>query len=410
MAKKYLKNSKGIVKAITTNSLQLEKPLLNENYDIEVHNRNMDKLDTTIQGLKGKVDSIDITVQDLGDRIDNVGNIVEELELKAENVSITDTNNVFSSSNVEGALNELFQYANNGKELIAGAIGEPLNAEDTFSAMSTDINGLLSTFKTNMMNNGITVEAGDKFKQLIDKLISDNTNKEEITYLLNAPDYYNEEFYNNLKIESTHVVGYNYPVITLKDNANNGVMSFDMTGSSDSGYIGTNCVLSVFTNNKKIDLTNVTSIKIVAKGTSSNAVTSFGIFSQFVNTGYPGHPDFAKYITIATTDSYIEYTLDTTEVIGEHYIGITVTTTKLSNRRKAYVYVQSIMLTSIGKKDALKDSLASILQEEGVEVTEEDTMASLIIKVEELITQYKNKTQALREELTQIQTSISLLR
>ena len=26
-----------------TNNLQLEKPLLNENYDIEVHNRNMDK-------------------------------------------------------------------------------------------------------------------------------------------------------------------------------------------------------------------------------------------------------------------------------------------------------------------------------------------------------------------------------
>ena len=170
MAKKYLKNSKGIVKAITTNSLQLEKPLLNENYDIEVHNRNMDKLDTTIQGLKGKVDSIDITVQDLGDRIDNVGNIVEELELKAENVSITDTNNVFSSSNVEGALNELFQYANNGKEIIADAIGEPLSAEDTFTAMGSDINGLLSTFKTNMMNNGVTVESGDKFKQLIDKI------------------------------------------------------------------------------------------------------------------------------------------------------------------------------------------------------------------------------------------------
>ena len=49
MAKKYLKNSKGIVRAITTDSLQLEKPLLNENYVIEVHNRNMDKIDSAIQ-------------------------------------------------------------------------------------------------------------------------------------------------------------------------------------------------------------------------------------------------------------------------------------------------------------------------------------------------------------------------
>ena len=86
MAKKYLKNEKGIVRAVTTDTLQLEKPLLNENYDINVHNRNMDKIDTAIQEVKGKVDG---------------------LELKAEKVTITDSSNYFSSNNVEGALNEL---------------------------------------------------------------------------------------------------------------------------------------------------------------------------------------------------------------------------------------------------------------------------------------------------------------
>ena len=53
MASKYLKNSEGIVRAITSDNLQLEKPLLNENYDIEVHNRNMDKIDSAIQEVKG---------------------------------------------------------------------------------------------------------------------------------------------------------------------------------------------------------------------------------------------------------------------------------------------------------------------------------------------------------------------
>ena len=86
MAKKYLKNEKGIVRSVTTDNLQLEKPLLNENYDINVHNRNMDKIDTAIQEVKGKVDG---------------------LELKAEKVTITDSSNYFSSNNVEGALNEL---------------------------------------------------------------------------------------------------------------------------------------------------------------------------------------------------------------------------------------------------------------------------------------------------------------
>ena len=86
MAKKYLKNSEGIVRAITSDNLQLEKPLLNENYDIEVHNRNMDKIDNAIQEVKGKVDG---------------------LELKAERVTIADTRGVFDATNVEDALFEL---------------------------------------------------------------------------------------------------------------------------------------------------------------------------------------------------------------------------------------------------------------------------------------------------------------
>ena len=85
MASKYLKNSEGIVRAITSDNLQLEKPLLNENYDIEVHNRNMDKIDNAIQEVKGKVDG---------------------LELTAERVSIADPTNKFEATNVEDALLE----------------------------------------------------------------------------------------------------------------------------------------------------------------------------------------------------------------------------------------------------------------------------------------------------------------
>ena len=85
MAKKYIKNEKGIVKSITTDNLQLEKPLLNENYDIEVHNRNMDKIDNAIQEVKGQVSG---------------------LELKAEKVTIADTEGLFEATNVEEALLE----------------------------------------------------------------------------------------------------------------------------------------------------------------------------------------------------------------------------------------------------------------------------------------------------------------
>lgn len=82
---KYLKDEKGLVRAVTTDNLQLEKPLTNENYDVNVFNRNMDKVDAAIQEVKGKVDG---------------------LELTAERVSIADSTNKFVATNVEDALLE----------------------------------------------------------------------------------------------------------------------------------------------------------------------------------------------------------------------------------------------------------------------------------------------------------------
>lgn len=43
--KKYIKDDKGVTMSVATSTLGLEKPLLNENYNIDVHNRNMDKID-----------------------------------------------------------------------------------------------------------------------------------------------------------------------------------------------------------------------------------------------------------------------------------------------------------------------------------------------------------------------------
>ena len=65
MAKKYIKNENGTVRAITSDNLQLEKPLLNENYDIEVHNRNMDKIDSAIQEVKGIIDGLELVASNV---------------------------------------------------------------------------------------------------------------------------------------------------------------------------------------------------------------------------------------------------------------------------------------------------------------------------------------------------------
>ena len=81
MAKKYLKNEKGIVRAVTSENLQLEKPLLNENYDINVHNRNMDKIDNDIQEVNGSLSELQIEVNGQRLRGINIANtIIDKLE------------------------------------------------------------------------------------------------------------------------------------------------------------------------------------------------------------------------------------------------------------------------------------------------------------------------------------------
>ena len=89
-------------------------------------------------------------------------NVMEELESGIGDLSTLSTEN---KDSLVAAVTEIY-----GKNVIAEAIGEPLAVTDTFSEMGNEINSLLSSFKTNMMNSGVTVESGDKFKQLIEKI------------------------------------------------------------------------------------------------------------------------------------------------------------------------------------------------------------------------------------------------
>lgn len=82
--KKYLKDENGITRALSTNELRLEKPLGNENYDVNVFNNNMDKIDVAIKNVKNDLSNIDLT---------------------AERVEYSKN----ECSNVDGALDKLFQ-------------------------------------------------------------------------------------------------------------------------------------------------------------------------------------------------------------------------------------------------------------------------------------------------------------
>lgn len=112
-----------------------------------------------------------ITINELHKSLFNYVQAASDDRLETKNKTIVGAiNELISNNNNDTELNNLINEISNGKQLIANAIGEPLTAEDSFNEMSDDINSLLSTFKTNMMNNGVTVESSDRFKQLIDKI------------------------------------------------------------------------------------------------------------------------------------------------------------------------------------------------------------------------------------------------
>ena len=248
----------------------------------------------------------------------------------------TDESLLTESKDLVGAINELFQSANNGKELIASAIGEPLNAEDTFSAMSNDINSLLSTFKTNMMNNGVTVNSSDRFKSLIDKIatLADSEGKgiQFASGVINSGNVEGEYTVTmNLDFEPTYVFCRMH-VYTL-GNSTNYDCNFDNLVISNLGNIV----------DKKMGLRMVN-------------VSSAGFTIDFGESG-------TQYVK--TYGSFYEW----------YAIGV-------------------------GEEDTtLRDSLASILTEEGVSVTEEDDMASLISKVDSEFSDKENEITNLETEL-----------
>ena len=259
----------------------------------------------------------------------------------------TDESLLTESKDVIGAINELFQSANNGKELIASAIGEPLSKDDTFSAMSSDINSLLATFKTNMMNNGITVESSDRFKSLIDKIAT--------------------------MVEEGSGKGVQF--VTGKYNGNYETRLSSITISTNANFVPTYvfCEVNIYKYDSYTQesisgiMSNLCSITARANGSLGITMTDITADSFTLNWSNP-NPGSYNYTALSVGNWY---------VIG------------------------------VGEEDTtLRDSLASILQEEGVSVTEEDDMASLISKTDNqfnslntTITLLNNQVNSLTNEL-----------
>ena len=138
-----MSNKRNSERTITTANLQLEKPLITDHYDVNVFNRNADKIDTAIQEVKGKVDGLD---------------------LKAEKVTLADRSNLFDATNVEDALLENKTSIQNAKSNIS-------KLQSSVSANKTNISNLQSNVSSLQSEiNGQRLRGINIANAIIDKL------------------------------------------------------------------------------------------------------------------------------------------------------------------------------------------------------------------------------------------------
>jgi hypothetical protein len=273
----------------------------------------------------------------LDDHINNQGNDKQD-EI--------DSNLQTSDKTIVGAINELYQNINDGKALIANAIGEPLTDEDSFTTMSNGINSLTSLLKTNLTNAGVDVNDEEKLKSLISKvkgIVKENTSKGikfaegtgswtvSSSVTISSPDL---DFTPDIIIchfESLTQTRYYYGNHTAEN-----------TTSYRTYITNTSPLINTYNSASKLYISDI----------------ELGSFKL-------------KMDSLNENNSYGNYWYISGKCIGWYAIGLDE------------------------KDTTLRDLLASILQDEGVTVTEEDNMASLIRKVDEEFDSNKQQLEAI---------------
>lgn len=106
----------------------------------------------------------------LQNQIDNINSELDSMELVDTSVQITDANNHFTATTLDGALEELFTSANNGKTSVANAIGSPSTATETFIQLANDISTHKNTMATNLTNKGQSSTGTESLSSLASKI------------------------------------------------------------------------------------------------------------------------------------------------------------------------------------------------------------------------------------------------
>ena len=347
---------------------------------------------------------------------------VQELIDKFEDEKIGDISQLSTEEkgSLVGAINELFQSANNGKQIIADAIGSPLTEGDTFAAMGNSINGLTTNFRNALALKGVNAP-GDKFETLIRRIeeivqsgnvlnnqvmvsgeyvapenyIPRGGYDKTITIDLNLdfdPEYFFIYFSNLGNKEDSNLNGYSWTESVILSTDCPEVLLH--AAYLPSGYGGSDTRFRL-----SYDRTTA-NVTLIYGSYGSNAYVKQGDIIRWYAIGSSHLPNNGgeRTITPSTSD----------QVLPDGYYSGDITVKGDSDLKPENILegVEIFGVTgSATDSNSLRDSLASILEDEGVEVTEEDDMASLITKVDEEFTKDNDTISAKDTEINNLVAS-----
>lgn len=239
---------------------------------------------------------------------------------EADDITIKDIDNNFTSTNVEGALSELFQSASNGKGLIATAItgkGVNTSSDDTFQTMATNIGKISSgSGVTYSITNNLSHAVNNNSNTTVEKYNSYSANitvetgykLDSVTVTMGGVDI-TSSCYSNRNISIEHVTGNIVITVTTSlippntysvtnkltqctsNNTSVTVMegqSYTATITANSGYtinsivvkMGNIDISSSVVSKNIITIAKVTGNIVITAIAIQNALYSFGVMSD----------------------------------------------------------------------------------------------------------------------------------
>jgi hypothetical protein len=255
----------------------------------------------TVSGVGGDVTSVNgetgvvvLSAEDVGaapathtHEISDVTDLQSTLDDKADSehthtaTDITFSDESFSSTDVAGALAELFQYANDGKTAVADAIGSPASAGDTFETLAAYIDNAKTAIDDFIDSAEGTTNGTETLDQLTDKLALVRTFHSQTKLRKEVTSTETITLSKNITKEQLIITPlrlFNDDVITpsvFQADFNNGDQT-DFETNSNLSFLNNRVEIPNNTNSA-----NMTSISTETSGVIKNAIFNFSDLDDF---------------------------------------------------------------------------------------------------------------------------------